>query len=653
MMRSYLVFHRLATGLAKCRASSFGVRTWVLAAVLTSTAPAFAHIIPPEKLHPVAESYRRAGFLLNLNPVLWEQVAPDVNVIANYWMALDSKAAGDLLANANRIIAEATRDPDQQAAVEPMPRAEAAERIFVLLTEAVSQSGQRQLRAAERNLEQREDALALMREARGIFGAFDDVLRATDRDAFRRLGWSWLEMSSALGSRGLLGKGVAPVEHERFVAAAREIATYMQANFGVGFLPVKGRKLAPWPARSKTFDASARPPIKLPPGHNINKQLPRPRQILNMATRGVDEGETTLIALGDMAFDSSFIFGEPAQSLGISCNSCHNKSITNPNFIIPGLSSRPGGMDVSNSFFAPHANNGHFDALDTPDLRGIRFTAPYGRNGRFESLTEFVRNVIVNEFNGPEPDPVLLDGLIAYMFEFDFLPNQHLNRDGALNGQAPQAALRGEEIFLRPFEQMGGMSCATCHVPSANFLDHKRHDLGTVPGAEDRSRDGALDTPTLLGIKHTPPYFHDGSQPTLRAVTEWFNDNYKLRLSEQELSDLTAYVDTVGDGVDAFEDTQFTLEAEMEEFSFFMSAYEFLVERNKPELMAMTFRTIAFEIRAHKWDLQDWTHMPVLERMAELMDQAYGAVRAGDRGRVGELVSEYRQTYEKYKDVLN
>ena len=72
-------------------------------------------------------------------------------------------------------------------------------------------------------------------------------------------------MSSALGSRGLLGKGVAPVEHERFVAGAREIATYMQANFGAGFVSIEGRKLAPWPARSKTFDVSARLPIKATP----------------------------------------------------------------------------------------------------------------------------------------------------------------------------------------------------------------------------------------------------------------------------------------------------------------------------------------------------------------------------------------------------
>ena len=517
--------------------------------------------------------------------------------------------------------------------------------VLGLCTRAVSRTLVASLEEAIRVAPDRERARQGLIEAQAVFAAFAYTLPYLDPEGYRALGEAFLSASHAMGTDGLMGHGRAPFDLPTFRSKLRTISSYISSNFGEAFTAGSQRWLAPRPLASPTYRPSAQIPPRLPPGANINKQLPRPRQILNMANHGVDEGETTLIALGDMAFDSSFIFGEPAQSLGISCNSCHNKSITNPNFIIPGLSSRAGGMDVSNSFFAPHANNGHFDALDIPDLRGIRFTAPYGRNGRFESLNDFVRNVIVNEFNGPEPDPLLLDGLIAYMFEFDFLPNQHLNRDGTLNGQAPEGAHRGEEIFHRPFEQMGGMSCATCHIPSANFVDHKRHDLGTVRGSEDRSRDGALDTPTLLGITYTPPYFHDGSQPTLRAVSAWFNGNYNLRLSEQELSDLTAYLETVGDGIDAYEDTQFTLEAEMEEFSFFMSAYEFLVERNKPEVMAMTFQTIAFEIRAHKWDLQDWTHMPVLERMADLMDKAYEANKRGDMETVEGKVREYRRLY--------
>jgi len=199
---------------------------------------------------------------------------------------------------------------------------------------------------------------------------------------------------------------------------------------------------------------------------------------------------------------------------------------------------------------------------------------------------------------------------------------------------------------------MDNASCANCHVPGANFVDHRRHDLGTVGNAEPYARDGALDTPTLLGVTYTPPYFHDGSQPTLAAVNEWFNTSFELGLSPSELDDLTAYVQTVGSGIDAFEDTTFTLEAEMEEFSFFLSAYEFLTQRSKTDLLAVTFGTIAFEIRAHKWDLQDWTHMPVLDRLARLMDEAAVALAQGDAQRVHALVGEYRRTYEKNRKLL-
>ena len=59
---------------------------------------------------------------------------------------------------------------------------------------------------------------------------------------------------------------------------------------------------------------------------------------------------------------------------------------------------------------------------------------------------------------------------------------------------------------------MNGMSCASCHVPSGHFVDHQRHDIGSVEGAEKDSQDGALDKKTkepliftsvaLEGTKH-------------------------------------------------------------------------------------------------------------------------------------------------------
>jgi cytochrome c peroxidase len=611
-----------------------------------------AHIIPAEKLHPVAESYRRACFILNLNPIRWDQIRADAVVIGNHCNAIDPSASNALLTEIDRIIAEATVSAEDGKEVEPLPRQQAAAQAFEALTRLVARAMGCHLEAAGQALGDHASSLVQLRQAQGVWGSFEDVVRVVDVVGHRRIGECWLRMMSALGTPGLLGFGAEPPDGEVFRRESAEVMAYVDKNFGSGYVFMTGRPLAPWPHQSATFDDAARLPMKLPPGSNINKQIPRPRQVLGMAARGVDERGTALIALGDMAFDSSFVFGEPARSLGISCNTCHNKSITNPNFFVAGLSARPGGMDVSNSYFAPHANNGHFDPLDIPDLRGIRFTGPYGRNGRFASLREFTRNVIVGEFNGEEPDPLLLDGMIAYMNEFDFLPNPALNKDGTLNGNASEAARRGEKIFARPFQQMGGKSCATCHIPSANFVDHQQHDIGTVKGAGPHSRDRSLDTPTLLSAKFTPPYFHDGSQPTLRAVNEWFNKTYDLKLSARELDDLTAYVEAVGDGTDAYEDTPYYLDAELEEFSFFLSAVEFLDSRNKSELMNITFQTVASEIRNHKWELQDAAARPILEHMAELMDQAHAACIAGDRTLVRDLVAKYRELYHENVDIL-
>ena len=46
---------------------------------------------------------------------------------------------------------------------------------------------------------------------------------------------------------------------------------------------------------------------------------------------------------------------------------------------------------------------------------------------------DFTRNVIVNEFGGAEPTPFMLDALVGYMLEFDFLPNSMLTADGPFN----------------------------------------------------------------------------------------------------------------------------------------------------------------------------------------------------------------------------
>lgn len=623
-----------------------------VAGVLASSR-AEAHIVPPERLHPVTESYRRMGFLLSLNPVLWDEVKSDAAVIADGLEAVEPDR-GRVYRSAVASLLDAAVEATGGAG--PMPAGErraTARGVYRLSTGAVIDKLAAHLALARARLDDYGRASLDLGEARALWAAFEPALRTVDADAYLEHGRRWLELSSALGSAGVFGVGAVAPDRETFDREAASLVAFLDATFRAEDAASAAETVFRIPPAllPETYAAPAALTL-LPPGSEINKQLPRPRQVLNMATRGVDETETPLVALGDMAFDSPEIFGEPARSLGLSCNTCHNKGVTNPKFFIPGLSARSGGLDVSNSFFAPHAANGHFDPLDIPDLRGIRFTGPYGRNGRFPSLREFTRNVIVNEFNGPEPDPMLLDGLVAYMLEFDFLPNPALEPDGTLADSAPPAARRGEEIFHRPFPGMGGRSCASCHVPSDHFLDRRRHDVGTVAGAEDGSRDRALDTPTLLSAAYTPPYFHDGSAPTLRAVSEHFNGFYGLGLSAAELDDLTAYVETVGGGVDGYEDTVYTLASELEEFSFFLSTYEILKARGEHDLIDVTFQTIAFEVQAHKWDVQDDRHLPVLDRLSELMLEACEARRRGDLEAADARVAEYRALYDEHREVL-
>lgn len=625
-----------------------------LAAILLVAAQARAHVVPPEQFHPVVESYRRAMFLLNLNPVRWDEVKTDAERIATGLETISRERA----AAYRRAVAEAIAKPTAPVkeggdAPGPDARQEAVRAVFDLSTRAVAGLLTAELERLKASTNDRSVAARHLDLARKLWAGFEHEVKATDQPMFREIGFCWLKLATALGSAPLLGQGETPVDARTVHGEADEILAYVTECYA-GFNAPSGRALAPVPRASKTFNPRAAIPARLPPGSDINKQRPRPRQILNLVARGVDETETPLVAFGDMTFDSPLIFGEPARSLGISCNNCHNKSITNPQFKIPGLSRHAGGLDVSSVFFAPHANNSLFDPLDIPDLRGIRFTAPYGRNGRFSSLRDFIRNVIVNEFNGPEPDPIVVDAMLAYMMEFDFLPNPSLHKDGTLNDKAPAAAQRGGQLFLKPFAQMNGMSCATCHVPSSHFVDHQRHDIGSVKGAEDDSLDRALDTPTLLSARFTAPYFHDGSLATLEDVVRWFDREYSLKLDESQVGDLTAYLETVGDGKEPYEENpDLAAPGEVQEQYFFMASWEFLRDKGKPDLADLLFRTVAQELRNEKWGLKYPEATEAVEKMAQLADAAIAANKAGQTEAVSAKVAEFRKLYETNKALID
>ncbi len=252
---------------------------------------------------------------------------------------------------------------------------------------------------------------------------------------------------------------------------------------------------------------------------------------------------------------------------------------------------------------------------------------------RFGSLHDFTRNVIVNEFGGAEPMPFMLDALVAYMQEFDFLPNSMLTAQGELTDLASEAAHRGEEVFNRPFAQMDGNSCASCHIPSANFLDRKAHDIGSVHPAYEGARAGALDTPTLLSSVYSAPYFHDGSLPTLASVVDWFDTTKELGLSEQERGDLTVYLETVGSGDEPFEvfdDRHTPFRLAFEELTTFASTLDTLLPKHDSYHILVLTDTVAADLAADASTMSNLAERPGIYRMAELLSAVGQAVRDED-----------------------
>jgi cytochrome c peroxidase len=281
----------------------------------------------------------------------------------------------------------------------------------------------------------------------------------------------------------------------------------------------------------------------LPAGSELNEDAVYvPHEILHSEYRG--DRTSYVVALGDLAFNSPSILGDVARRAGISCGTCHVGGANNAKLFIPGLSTRPGTFDTSGALFNPKADNHVFDPVRIPSLRGARYLAPYGHDGRMASLRDFVRNVIVGEFAGPEPSPALLDAIVAYLQEIDFLPNLKLGARGRLNDTASEAERRGEALFAKPFPHDPNLSCASCHPPAGAFVDNRKHDVGSG---------GLHKTPTLLNANFNAPYFHDGRYDSFDQVVDHFDREYELGLSAQDRSDVVAYLRAVGDARQPFD----------------------------------------------------------------------------------------------------
>jgi len=224
---------------------------------------------------------------------------------------------------------------------------------------------------------------------------------------------------------------------------------------------------------------------------------------------------------------------------GVACFDCHVNGHTSGAFHLVG--------DIR-----PQENRRR---IETPSLRGVNIQRLFGSQRALktvEDFTEFEQRAAY--FDG---DPVLATkkGLnildrgsqVHDMSEFqellDFPPAPKLNILGRLDRtKSTEAEGRGEDLFF------GKANCAACHAPPF-YTDNSMHDLKVERFYKPRMEGGMLITAQgpiktfpLRGIKESPPYLHDGRLLTLEDAVEFFNLVQQLNLTQQEKSDLVAFL---------------------------------------------------------------------------------------------------------------
>ena len=521
---------------------------------------------------PEAAAYRLTLFLGNLEPLPWDDV---------------EAAWSEPHRNSDFSFGALARlDEDSDVKPDTLMDAISSEDRHAVFAEATRLIALRLEEELDRAIAAESPATAqrAVREARELYRAFADGIAAADPKASRRIGRAWLELASSAGSPGLLGAGTTPTSTEAMATARAVISDYLADNYLLDTFTTR-RTLSALPETAVLSGRSVEVPPSLPPGSDIFDQDPLPLLVLNFEEQGIDETDLPLVAYGDMLFDSAQIFGSPARDIGIACSTCHNRSDVNQRLFIPGASHQPGAIDVDGAFFNPIFNDRRDDPIDIPSLRGLRFTGPM------------------------------------------------LTADGRLTSAAPETARRGEAIFNRPFAGLGDRSCASCHVPDANFLDRQAHDIGSVAQVYEGARAGALDTPTLLGTVYTAPYFHDGSLPTLAAVVDWFDETKSLGLTEADRDDLTAYLEAVGaadEPYEAFgsENTAFRLA--FSELTTFASTLDTLIPQRDAEHILLLVDTVAADLAADAGTMSNLAARPDVYALAEGLEEVGAAVRDED-----------------------
>ncbi len=199
--------------------------------------------------------------------------------------------------------------------------------------------------------------------------------------------------------------------------------------------------------------------------------------------------------------------------------------------------------------------NEHRHRIDTPTLRGVNVQRLFGSQRALKTIEDFTEFEQRAAYFDGDPATAAKKGVsplergsqVHFMSEFqsllDFPPAKKLDVFGKLDpAKASEAEVRGQQVFF------GKGQCATCHTPPY-YTDNLMHNLQVERFFKEKmingrkaSADGPIKTFPLRGIKDSPPYLHDDRLLTLEDTVEFFNLVLGTKLSEQEKSDLVAFM---------------------------------------------------------------------------------------------------------------
>jgi hypothetical protein len=203
-------------------------------------------------------------------------------------------------------------------------------------------------------------------------------------------------------------------------------------------------------------------------------------------TKPTDPQHAYSVEVGRAAFRTPVLLGGQAARAGVNCETCHRGGRTNPDFQFPGVSGAPGTADVTSSLFSSHRGDGIDDPKPIPDLSGPKARLKIAQAPADHALEPFIHGLIVEEFDGPEPSPAVLQGLADYVRALS--PAACPAGPQPVTVQALMADARRALSAARAAQARGDRPTAVLMVAAARtrlgLIDERYTDAGLAPERE-------------------------------------------------------------------------------------------------------------------------------------------------------------------------